>query len=175
MRYWTSEEDRRLRQLWKRGLSDLFIGERLGRTPAAVSEHRRALGLAAQNLDGGEVWTAKRIAELTALWNAGISVAKIAERLGVTRNAVSGKRLRLGLPKRSGPLFDAKRWKSGHRRAEPAMVDQPHRCVSMTCADSVDPEIGRPVGLMELTRQSCRWPVGEPGSVDFGYCGRKTA
>jgi len=63
MRYWTSEEDRRLRQLWKRGLSDLFIGERLGRTPAAVSEHRRALGLAAQNLHGGENYRTDGIVE----------------------------------------------------------------------------------------------------------------
>ena len=174
MRYWTREENRRLCELWERGLSDILIAERLGRSPAAIGEHRRVLGLATPYSNGVEVWTAERIAELTTLWNAGASVTKIAQQLGVTRNAVLGKRLRLGLPKRSRSSIDAKRARAALRQKGPGIVEQPCQFLSAMQTETVDLQFGKPIGLTELTERSCRWPLGEPGSVDFGYCGRRT-
>jgi GcrA cell cycle regulator len=28
--------------------------------------------------------------------------------------------------------------------------------------------------LLELTEETCRWPIGDPGSTDFFYCGGQT-
>ena len=28
--------------------------------------------------------------------------------------------------------------------------------------------------MLELNEQTCRWPVGDPGSSDFFFCGGKT-
>src|SRR3984893_16967578 len=48
-------------------------------------------------------WTEERVALLTKLWADGLSASQIAAELGgVSRNAVIGKRIRLGLPDR-GP------------------------------------------------------------------------
>lgn len=52
-----------------------------------------------------EDWTPERVAKLTTLWMQGLSCAQIARQLGggITRNAVIGKRVRLGLPDRAEP------------------------------------------------------------------------
>jgi hypothetical protein len=42
-------------------------------------------------------WTAERVAELTALIAERVSYRAIADRLGCTKNAVSGKAKRLGI------------------------------------------------------------------------------
>ena len=48
-------------------------------------------------------WTTDREALLKVLWTQGLSASEIAKRLGgVTRNAVIGKRIRMGLPERDG-------------------------------------------------------------------------
>ena len=36
--------------------------------------------------------------------------------------------------------------------------------------DNIIP-IGQRRNLLELTEQTCRWPVGDPGSGDFFFCG----
>ena len=36
-------------------------------------------------------WTEERLEKLRALWEEGLSISQIGERLGVTRNAVAGK------------------------------------------------------------------------------------
>lgn len=48
-------------------------------------------------------WSPDREALLKVLWTQGLSASEIAKRLGgVTRNAVIGKRIRMGLPERDG-------------------------------------------------------------------------
>ena len=36
--------------------------------------------------------------------------------------------------------------------------------------DNVIP-IGQRRSLLELTEDTCRWPIGDPGSADFYFCG----
>ena len=42
-------------------------------------------------------WTPERMAQLTALWDEGVSTAEIGRRIGVSKNAVIGKVHRIGL------------------------------------------------------------------------------
>jgi GcrA cell cycle regulator len=42
-------------------------------------------------------WTSERIAQLTALWEEGVTTAEIGRRIGVSKNAVIGKVHRIGL------------------------------------------------------------------------------
>jgi GcrA cell cycle regulator len=42
-------------------------------------------------------WTSTQIEELRRLWAEGHSMAAIGEKMGCTKNAVAGKRNRLGL------------------------------------------------------------------------------
>ncbi|MDP7344875.1 MAG: GcrA family cell cycle regulator, partial [Alphaproteobacteria bacterium] len=49
-------------------------------------------------------WTPERIAEVTRLWDEGLTTAEIGKLVGVTKNAVVGKAHRLGLPPRPSPI-----------------------------------------------------------------------
>ena len=49
-------------------------------------------------------WTEERLAKLRELWDKKLSITKIGEELGVSRNAVAGKAHRLGLEKRQSPI-----------------------------------------------------------------------
>ena len=49
-------------------------------------------------------WTEERLETLKILWNEGLSISQIGQKLGVTRNAVAGKAHRIGLPKRQSPI-----------------------------------------------------------------------
>lgn len=44
-----------------------------------------------------DTWTPERIADLTRLWEEGVTTAEIGRRIGVTKNAVIGKVHRIGL------------------------------------------------------------------------------
>ena len=48
-------------------------------------------------------WTPERIAELSRLWDEGLSTSKIGLRLGITKNSVVGKVRRLDLTMRRAP------------------------------------------------------------------------
>lgn len=94
------------------------------------------------------LWTNETVDVLRAMWAEGASSRKIAERLGgsATRNSVIGKAYRLGLFKPAKPV---------KRPAE-----APGRQLA---------------SMLHLTERMCRWPIGHPGQVEFGYCGRPVA
>jgi len=127
-------------------------------------------------------WTQPRIAELTKLWADGLSASQIAECMGddLTRNAVIGKARRLGLPGRPNGQHSGGRPRTGKPR-----VDVPLRRVRAKdssgkalpfvsqIAVGIDPPSAEfncdIVGLNEAT--SCRFPIGDPKTADFRYCG----
>jgi GcrA cell cycle regulator len=94
-------------------------------------------------------WTEERIALLQKLWLQGQTASQIAEQLGggVTRNAVIGKAHRLGLSGRPTPVKApiAKAPEEPRRRVAPG-----------------------PSG------RACMWPVGDPKSPEFHFCGAPT-
>jgi len=87
-------------------------------------------------------WTSERIAALIALWNEGLTTSEIGNRLGITKNAVVGKVHRLGLPKRGSPIKQ--------KPQKPADV----------------------VSLAALRPGMCVWPIGDPGTEEFHFCGQ---
>ena len=94
-------------------------------------------------------WTEERIALLTQLWTEGIATSEIGRRLDVTKNAVVGKVHRLGLPKRQSPI----------QRKPAAKKKAP------------EPEV---VTLDKLRPGMCAWPIGDPGTPGFHFCGEKS-
>jgi len=138
-------------------------------------------------------WTEDRVETLTKLWGEGLSASAIAKILGgVTRNAVIGKVHRLRLkgrapahrtsstanktievkPPRKAPAAPrtdgATALKQGAGK-QPAPVEKPAAKVRL-----VDPPLkGTITNIMELTRHTCRWPIGDPGEENFAYCGSR--
>jgi GcrA cell cycle regulator len=145
-------------------------------------------------------WTDERVELLKKLWLDGLSASRIAAELagGVTRNAVIGKVHRLGLsgrekaampvsPARARPKTTTQspaRTPLPQQRAA-AMPMRGNTALAMQQAPAYLPQTIRAsadvvvpmcenVTIMELRESMCRWPVGDPTSADFRYCGGKT-
>lgn len=141
-------------------------------------------------------WTDDRVELLGKLWGEGLSASQIAGILGggVTRNAVIGKVHRLGLSGRgkTGQPAAARPPKprltaspepapDGVGRDAPSEAEsaapEPPRVVGTAVARSDEPNIpvSERVSILELRDSMCRWPLGDPASADFGFCGRRAA
>lgn len=140
-------------------------------------------------------WTDERVELLRKLWLDGLSASRIAAELagGVTRNAVIGKVHRLGLsgrvkaaataPARTRPT--AKPTTASGRpvpQRGPALPMRGNLAVALQARamtapqrapDAVVVPMTEAVTIMELRESMCRWPVGDPSSPEFRYCGGK--
>jgi GcrA cell cycle regulator len=140
-------------------------------------------------------WTDERIETLKKLWTDGLSASQIAAELGqVTRNAVIGKVHRLGLAGRakassSSVARPARKAATSHRiggggaMMRPAMrgntalkvMASPHEEAYAVVVEEIDEEVVIPmsqrVTIMELREGMCKWPMGDPSTTDFRYCG----
>jgi len=133
-------------------------------------------------------WTDERVEMLKTLWADGLSASQIAAELGgITRNAVISKVHRLGLSGRAkSPFSTSSRPRKARSskntidrgRIKTLRKDTAHAYIF----DNVEPEpelIETPVEqrktLLQLNEKTCHWPVGDPGSGDFFFCGGETA
>jgi GcrA cell cycle regulator len=129
-------------------------------------------------------WTEDRVGALKKLWLEGQSASQIAKQLGggVTRNAVIGKVHRLGLSGRAAPsqptrtTFRAPRPRpaqpSAPRRIEAA---QPRSApVPPTPPAPRVPDMPGTATVLTLGAHMCKWPIGDPTSSDFSFCGRRS-
>ena len=134
-------------------------------------------------------WNEDTISRLRALWNEGLSTAEIGRRLGITKNAVVGKAHRLALPARPSPIRreadrTAPRRPTPRRTLgqtlpsltapTPPVAEAPRAPeVPRTPAPSpapvlrAVPPVARPAGRVP----ACCWPIGEPGTPSFHFCG----
>ncbi|MFF8799994.1 MULTISPECIES: GcrA family cell cycle regulator [unclassified Methylobacterium] len=140
-------------------------------------------------------WTDERVELLRRLWDDGLSASQIALQIGgVSRNAVIGKVHRLGLAGRVKPIGPAPA--QGRRKDGPeveaeleavAVVEEPtlpeppaiiaHRpAPNFPLPPTPAPEpvalaVSQRVTIMDLRDSMCRWPMGDPTSPDFRFCG----
>jgi GcrA cell cycle regulator len=140
------------------------------------------------------LWTADVVEDLKKLALEGKSASHIAAALGVaSRNAVIGKASRMGVqltgggprslraktPSRAG----RSQWASGpyarpsavDHGADAALVGEPRAKtgegrVAWTLGEVEIGEMQR-VKFEEIREFACRWPLGDPRSGEFAYCG----
>lgn len=126
-------------------------------------------------------WTPERIETARLMWADGQSAGTIAAELGngLSRSAVIGKVHREHF-KRSQPLAERKPYKRPSR-AKPVRTGSfklPLPFVlppePVIVADEDIPQAQR-CTLMQLRNYTCRFPIGDPQSKDFYYCGSPTA
>jgi GcrA cell cycle regulator len=145
-------------------------------------------------------WTDERVEHLKKMWLEGLSASQIAGVLahGITRNAVIGKVHRLGLSGRVKSPSPAPARARAKTRAEDEAVGQglgqapghvapiSHGNLALSAetrpapapaprssSEEVVVPISQRVSIMELRESMCRWPLGDPSSPDFRYCGSK--
>jgi GcrA cell cycle regulator len=129
-------------------------------------------------------WTDERVAALKKLWLDGLSASQIAKQLGgVTRNAVIGKVHRLGLSGRAAPSQPQRPVFKAPRPARPAVTAQPaqRRVEPATPVPAAPPaptyfraEEPGSATVLTLGAHMCKWPIGDPASDGFSFCGRRT-
>jgi GcrA cell cycle regulator len=125
-------------------------------------------------------WTGERIAELRRLIEEKLTARQIAERMGLTKNAVCGRAHRLGVPivgLPKGPRTQAGVARA--RKPRPQKLPAPPleeifpelQDLAPVAPPPLDPAIlyGH-VHLMELSDHQCHHIEGDASS---GYCGRK--
>lgn len=133
-------------------------------------------------------WTDERVELLKKLWADGLSASQIAAELGgITRNAVIGKVHRLGLSGRAkSPSSSAPRQRKTRAPSHLMRISRPAMRGNTALAHAyeydVDPEpevieniipLGQRRALLELNEETCRWPIGDPATSDFFFCGGK--
>ena len=122
-------------------------------------------------------WSDARVEVLKQLWREGQSASQIARRLGdgVTRNAVIGKVHRLGLP---GHVTLRPPARAGAPQPRSSRVRTPPRAPGRVRPAGL-PAIPLPDGglatVAAVGPRQCRWPMGEPRSDGFRFCGRTVA
>ena len=131
-------------------------------------------------IEAQATWTTERVALLKNGIAAGLSCAQIAREIGVSRNAVIGKANRLGLSRvksataghgqRAGVPNGARTRIAASQRTLRAVWAKPEPCF----AEMLEAGTNR-CSLFELQQWHCRWPMGDPTSENFGFCGCKPA
>jgi GcrA cell cycle regulator len=130
-------------------------------------------------------WTEERVETLKKLWADGLSASQIAAELGgITRNAVIGKVHRLGLsgraksPSSSSPR--PRKQRSSTMMRVPRASIRGNTALAYDYAIEPEPELieiplEQRKTLLQLNEATCHWPVGDPGSTDFFFCGGEAA
>lgn len=140
-------------------------------------------------------WNDEAIARIRALWSEGHSTAEIGRRMGISKNAVVGKAHRLNLPARPSPIRRSAGEKRGSTRSPirrvtgptlPALTSVPRPVAAAPGAHAPAPSPVAPPKPVPVLRSvpsqprpsgrisSCCWPLGEPGTREFHFCGDPT-
>ena len=135
------------------------------------------------------MWTDKNVELLRKLWAEGKSSSQIAKAIGgnMTRNAVIGKVHRLGLSGRAKPSRpaairttkpSAPRTRTAARAASPSTPSVPARVARAAPSKPPTPPVeakplpsGEYATIMTIRDHMCKWPIGDPATDDFWFCG----
>jgi GcrA cell cycle regulator len=118
----------------------------------------------------GVAWSGRRIGLLKQLWAAGRTATEIAALLRISRAAVLGKMFRLRLSPGRGA-------KSSKTKSDAALLGRRRRgrrYAEVQIKPAAPPK-ARGKTLFELTNDTCRFPIGNPGTAGFHFCGEDGA
>lgn len=129
-------------------------------------------------------WTEDRVERLRALAAENYSCSQIGGVLGVSRNAIMGKMHRLGItnantrgPRPPGNHGHIRQTRAGKpiivRPRRPRVSKTPNLFPQLPFTDLPDEAIplDQRKTIVELDNSTCRWPIGDPGSPEFFFCG----
>jgi len=131
-------------------------------------------------------WTILKTERLVVMWKDGSSAREIGNELGFSRNAVIGKVHRIaeanGLEHRKPrvrsirptSLTDAIRKAPRRPYLRPAGNGPPFTqlkaCPEWRTEKMHDAPVPKMLQLFEMEEHQCRWPIGDPGRPNFGFC-----
>jgi GcrA cell cycle regulator len=176
---WNTPNDERLKSLFDAGFDDRQIAFEMSLSPDAIQHRRLRLDLFRYRPPANaNSWTTERVERLKKGWAEGLSAAVIGAQMGMTRNAIIGKVHRLGLHKRGrgGPGVPRPTRRPKERNQQEHRIrPRPELRLVIDNAPDLDTPLEQRRSILELNKETCRWPVGEPGHAEFFFCGGATA
>lgn len=174
---WTPELEAQLLALVAIHPEDGPIADAMGISFEAVRHRRIKLGIMRRRPINVGQWTPERVTMLATMRDGGHSADQIAKALGegFTRKAVLGKAFRLKLPRLTARVTPEK----AKRERKPREARPPRQRPLLRLVIDNTPDIDTPIeqrcSLMDLNKDTCRWPVGDVGAVGFFFCGAPSA
>lgn len=175
---WTDERVETLKKMWGEGQSASQIAKELGGvTRNAVIGKVHRLGLSNRAGSGGSSATKAAPKEKPAAKAAAAPKAPPKPKATGTKAAPASKAAEpevLELDENGIPISAARR----------AIIPAGQPLPPQPSANEISPEAlakvsevekgSKRIGLMELTEKTCKWPVGDPATDDFWFCGLAT-
>ncbi|MBY6066839.1 GcrA cell cycle regulator [Leisingera aquaemixtae] len=166
---WTDERVELLKKMWGEGQSASQIAKELGGvTRNAVIGKVHRLGLSNRNSGGAKAAEPKE--------KPAAAPAAAAPKPAAAKPKPQPK-TEPARPAAAQPSADAKPATPARRQIIPAGQPLPPQ----PSANEISPEAlakvneiekkAKKLGLMELTERTCKWPVGDPATEDFWFCG----
>jgi GcrA cell cycle regulator len=127
-------------------------------------------------------WDTAALRRLKALTGKGLSTAEIGRRLGMSKNAIVGKLNRLGWNSKAG-VDEKTLMKQADAAKKVAAAKKPaaapaKKTVAKPAAKSASKNLAmhqriiqHSLGMAGLRPDQCRWPIGDPDSENFHFCG----
>lgn len=117
-----------------------------------------------------ETWTPERVEWLREAWlTDGLSATEIGKKLGISRNAALGKLNRIGLLGQRRTIVQSV---AKPRPAKTTPPLRPKETAKPIKIEEPKPDPETLVSVLNVGKGQCRWPIGDPSSPDFMYCGK---
>ena len=135
------------------------------------------------------MWTDEQVEEVRRMTVEGMTATQIGIALERTRNAIIGvwHRKKIAVPRREKLIADRTRSQRATRSDRPnrpagapkinqAAKDSPNAPLTAERLEEMNQPLAesRPVTLMKRRLGQCCWPLGDPKTPDFRYCGAPT-
>jgi GcrA cell cycle regulator len=123
-----------------------------------------------------DFWTNERVVLLQEWWGEGATASAIAAQLGVSRSSVLGKIRRLRRPASGITPSTTRQSDTANKLAShcsPQTSPTRRRGGKRDDQSESPPPKTKVWGkrLLELTNNCCRWPLGNPATARFWFCG----
>ncbi len=165
---WDNATLKKLKTLMGKGLSTAEIGKKIGMSKNAVVGKLNRLGW---NSKAGGV-DAKT--EIKPVKTAKKPTAKVAEVKKTTvktaKNPAATTKTSATVAKKAAPV--KKEVEAPAKKAPVSLIVKKDKKSTKSLA-AHQKIIEHPLGLANLKKDQCRWPIGDPDSEDFHFCGKK--
>ena len=148
-----------------------------------------------KNTHANTPWNTERVEQLKTMWSQGYSCGQIAKELSIgllialSRSAIAGRISRDGLPKRRLGVVSRATEKNKLKKIRALItLEKTERKFSRAKTPSIEellspeeillrdlpPDVSEfAITLADLTSETCHFPMGEPKTPEFRYCGSK--